>query len=135
MTDELFAMGQTALAAQPFSVLMGATLRVFAPGHAELELPLKPEFAQQHGFAHGGVISYLADNAISFVGGSLLGIDVLTAGYTINYVQPGQGARLIARASVVAATARQAVCRCEVFGERDGQEYLCAAAQGTIVKR
>jgi uncharacterized protein (TIGR00369 family) len=135
MSDDLFAVGQAALAAQAFSILLGTQLTVFEPGRAELSLLVKPEFAQQAGFIHGGVISYLADNALSFVGGSVLGVDVLSAEFKLNFLKPGQGQRLIARASVVSSSRRQAVCRCDIFAERVGQEYLCATALGTIMPR
>ncbi|MGZ6391121.1 MAG: PaaI family thioesterase [Ktedonobacterales bacterium] len=133
--DDLLALGRAVLAAQPFSAHLGTQLTVFSQGQVELVLPFKPEFAQQFGFVHGGVISYLADNAISFAGGSVLGPDVLTAEYKINYVKPARGECLIARASVIASSRRQAVCRCDILAQRDGQEYICAVAQGTIVKR
>lgn len=133
--DDLQSLGTSVLAAQPFSVYMGAELVTFVPGEVEMALPLRPEFTQHHGVIHGGVISYLADSAITFAGGSVLGPDVLTAEYKINYVKPGQGDRLVARATVLASGSRQAVCRCDIFAVRDGREYLCATAQGTIVKR
>lgn len=132
---DLLALGRAVLAAQPFSSHLGTQLAVFSSERVELILPYKPEFAQQFGFVHGGVISYLADNAITFAGGAVLGPDVLTAEYKINYVKPAQGERLIARASVVASSSRQAICRCDILAQRDGQEYICAVAQGTIVKR
>jgi uncharacterized protein (TIGR00369 family) len=135
MSDDLHALGKTVLAAQPFSVLMGAELTAFAPGEVEMILALRSEFAQHHGVIHGGVISYLADSALTFAGGSVLGPDVLTSEYKINYVQPGRGEKLIARGTVIAAGVRQAVCRCDIFAVRDGQEHLCATAQGTIVRR
>ena len=50
---------------QPFSVLVGTTLETIEPGLAQLALPIKPELLQQHGFVHGGVIAYLADNALT----------------------------------------------------------------------
>lgn len=135
MDDELQALGKAVLAAQPFSVFMGVELLDFAQGRVEMALPLRPEFGQQFGFIHGGVISFLADNALTYAGGSVLGPEVLTAEYKINYVKPGQGDRLIARGSVVATSSRQAVCRTDIFAVRDGREYLCATAQGTIVRR
>jgi len=135
MADELLALGQQILAAQPFSVLLGAELVSFTQGQVAMALPLKPEFGQQFGFAHGGVISFMADNALTFAGGSALGPDVLTAEYKINYVKPGRGERLIARSSVVTASSRQAICRCDIFAVREGVEYLCATALGTIAKR
>jgi uncharacterized protein (TIGR00369 family) len=135
MDDELQALGRAVLAAQPFSAFMGVELLDFAPGRVEMALPLRPEFGQQFGFIHGGVISFLADNALTYAGGSVLGPEVLTAEYKINYVRPGQGEKLVSRAIVVATSSRQAVCRADVFAVRDGQEYLCATAQGTIVRR
>jgi uncharacterized protein (TIGR00369 family) len=135
MSDELHALGKQVLAAQPFSVFMGVELIAFAQGYVELALPLRSEFTQQAGFVHGGVISFLADNALTFAGGSVLGPAVLTAEYKINYLKPGQGTQLVARGSVLAAGSRQAVCRCEIFAVHEGQEYLCASAQGTIVRR
>jgi uncharacterized protein (TIGR00369 family) len=91
MPDEMLAFGQSVLASQPFSVLLGAQLTSFAQGNAEIALQIKPEHLQQFGFVHGGVLSLLADNAITFAGGSVLGADVLTAEYKINYVRPAQG--------------------------------------------
>lgn len=127
------AMAQAVLQNQPFSQLLGAELTRFDT-IAELQLALKPEHLQQHGFAHGGVISYLADNALTFAGGLALGDMVLTSEYKIHYVKPGQGRRLIARAEVVSAGRSQAVCRCDVFAvDDDGGEVLCATALGTIV--
>ena len=105
---DLLQLGQRILAEQPFSVLLGAELTAFEPGRAELTLPVRREHLHQHGFVHGGAVSYLADNALTYAGGS-------------------------ARASVLYAGKTQAVCRCDVFAVKDGNEKLCATAQGTIV--
>lgn len=133
--EEFLALGQQVLDSQPFSKLLGARLAVFVPGQVTLMLTMKPEYRQQNGFAHGGVISYLADNALTFAGGSALGIEVLTAEYKINYIRPATGSELIARASLTGNTRRQAVCRCDVYSVTDGEETLVAVAQGTIVAR
>lgn len=131
---ELSRIGQQALDSQPFSGLLGTKLVAFSEKEAVLEIPIRDELLQQNGFVHGGVVSYAADNALAFAGGSALGPSVLTSEYKINYLRPASGQTLRARASVVYASKRQAVCRCEVFavGE-DRSEKLCAAAQGTIV--
>jgi uncharacterized protein (TIGR00369 family) len=129
----MLTMGREVLDSQPFSVLLGARLTAFEPGQVELVVPLRAELLQQHGFVHGGVLSYVADNALTFAGGSALGQRVVTAGYTISYLKPAQGDRLIARATVVATGKRQAVCRCDVFVATSADEYLCAVAQGTIM--
>jgi len=127
-------MGREVLAKQPFSVLLGAELAALSPGKVDLQLALKPEHLQQNGFAHGGIVSYLADNALTYAGGTAMQVPVLTSEFKINYVRPAVGERLIARASAEAVSKTQAVCRCEVFAVKGGAEKLCALAQGTIVR-
>lgn len=135
VSPEVFlAMGRDVLAKQPFSVLLGAELAALSPGQVDLQLALKPEHLQQNGFAHGGVVSYLADNALTYAGGTAMQVPVVTSEFKINYVRPAVGERLIARASAEAVSKTQAVCRCEVFAVKDGAEKLCALAQGTIVR-
>ena len=131
-TDTLLAYARRILSEQPFSVLLGAELLAFGDGRAELRVPLRDDLKQQHGFAHGGVVSYAADNALTIAGGSALGPEVVTSELKINYVRPAIGESIVARANVVHAGKNQAVCRCDVFGVRGGQEYLCATALGTI---
>lgn len=128
-------IGRRVLAAQPFSVLIGAELRELRDGHAELRVPLRPDLLQQDGLAHGGVISYAADNAITFAAGSVLGPGVLTSGSQINYLRPARGQSLIARATVEHAGRSHAVCRCDVFVSDQGEERLCAVTQGTATVR
>ena len=131
---EMLAIGRQVLASQPFSALMGAQLAHFAQGEAVLEVPISDKVRQQHGFVHGGVVSYAADNAITFAGGSVLGPGVVTSEFKINYLRPAVGDKLVARASVLHAGKTQAVCRCEIYTVTKAQETLCAAAQGTIAR-
>jgi uncharacterized protein (TIGR00369 family) len=132
--EQFLAMGREVLAQQPFSVLLGSELAALEPGKVDLQLALKPEHLQQNGFAHGGIVSYLADNSLTFAGGTAMQVPVVTSEFKINYVRPAVGERLIARASADAISKTQAVCRCEVFTVKDGVEKLCALAQGTIVR-
>lgn len=134
MPADLLALGRETLQSQPFSQLLGAQMDVFEPGHAQLSVPVAPQLLQQNGFVHGGVLAYLADNALTYAGGSVLA-PVLTSEFKINYLRPATGAdRLVAVATVVGSGKTQAVCRCDIFLERGGERKLCAAAQGTIRK-
>ena len=126
------AMGREVLASQPFSQLIGAELVALSPGRCELHVPITEAVKQQHGFVHGGVLSYAADNALTYAGGTALRVPVVTAEFKINYLRPAIGERLIARAEAVHTGKSQAVCRCDVFVVKDGEEKLCAVAQGTI---
>ncbi len=130
--SDLLALANQVMAAQPFSVLVGAEITHFGQGKAELSIELCEKHRQQHGFVHGGVLSYAADNALTFAAGSALGPAVVTAEFKINYLRPALGEKLIARASVIHAGKTQAVCCCEVFCVKQHTEYLCAIAQGTI---
>ncbi|MGB0901368.1 PaaI family thioesterase [Halocynthiibacter sp.] len=131
MTD-ILKMGQAILAMQPFSQALGAELTELGEGKAEIRLPLRDDHKQQHGFAHGGVVSYLADNCLTFAAGSRLG-DVLTLEMKINYTRPAKGAVLIARAQVLSHGKRQAVCEAKVYAVENGEEKICAIAQGTVM--
>ena len=131
---EFLALGRQVLSEQSFSVLLGAELTALRPGHCELQVPVRDDLKQQHGFAHGGVVSYLADNALTYAGGTAMRVPVVTAEFKINYLRPAVGERLIARAEAVHVSKSQAVCRCEVFAVADGVEKLCALAQGTIAR-
>jgi uncharacterized protein (TIGR00369 family) len=86
---------------------------------------LTDDLRQQHGFAHGGVLAYLADNALTLAGGFAMGGGVLTADLKLNYVRPAIGQVLIARATVMSAGKTQAVCRGEVIALNEGVERIC----------
>jgi len=126
-------IARMALDEQPFSRWLGTRLTAYAAGSAELALPLSPDFNQQHGVVHGGVVSTMADEGISFAAGSVLGASIMTAEYKINFLRPARGERLIARGRVVSHTQRQAVCTCEVWAVSETGETLCAIAMGTVV--
>jgi uncharacterized protein (TIGR00369 family) len=123
--------GRSILDAQPFSVLIGAELVHLEPGKVELALDVTAQLLQQDGFVHGGVLSYLADNALTFAAGTALGVPAVTSEMKINYLRPAVGHRLIARAVAVHTGKTQSVARCDIFVVKDA-EKLCAVAQGTI---
>ena len=133
LSAEALARGRAVLAQQPFSVLLGARLHALSPGAVELHLPLTEKLHQQYGFAHGGVLGYMADNALTYAGGSAMQVPIVTSELKINYVRPALGELLIARARAVHVGKSQSVCTCDVFVVKDGVERLCAIAQGTIV--
>ncbi|WP_290649171.1 PaaI family thioesterase [Aquisalimonas sp.] len=129
--NDLFEMGRRIFKAQPFSGLIGAELTGLETGKAEISLTIRDELKQQHGYVHGGVLSYMVDNCLTFAGGSTLG-DAVTMEYKVNYVRPAIGEKLVARASVLAAGKTQAVCSCQLLCVTDHDETLVATALGTI---
>jgi uncharacterized protein (TIGR00369 family) len=128
-----FDKGLQVLVSQPFSQLLGTQLRELSKGYAELGLKIREDLKQSYGFVHGGVVSYLADNCLTFAGATLLG-HCVTSEFKINYVMPSIGELLIARSTVLSCALRQAVCECKIHVVRGSESMLVAVAQGTIVK-
>lgn len=131
--NQLEAFAHGIFDAQPFSRFLGAELTAVSADSAEIRIRNRPDLQQQHGFLHGGVISYLADNALTFAGGLALGGDALTAEFKINYAKPATGDIIIARAKTLASTRRQAVCQCSIYAIDGEADRLVAVALGTIV--
>ena len=131
--EELKAFAEKVFVSQPFSQFLGAELTDAGAGTAELTLPIVKDLTQQHGFVHGGVLSYLADNSITFAGGLAFGSNALTSEFKVNYLRPAVGDTLVARAEAKGVGRRQAVCQCEVYAVKGGSETLCAIAQGTVI--
>lgn len=134
MTQVDRALLDDILARQPFSRALGARIVHVETGRVDFRLDLRPDHHQQHGFAHGGVIATLADNAISFAAGTVIG-DLVTVEFKLNYLRPGVGESLIARGVVLSHSPRQAVCRADIHAVSQGTEKLIAAAQGTLAAR
>ncbi len=63
------------LEAQPFSRLLGTSISRIDESGVQLWLDIRDKLRQQSGFIHGGVLSYLADNAITYACGLGLGAD------------------------------------------------------------
>jgi uncharacterized protein (TIGR00369 family) len=134
MMSVTMAQACEVLAAQPFSVLLGTRLADFGPDGVTLELTARPDLRQQHGYLHGGVVSYLIDNAITFAAGAALGPDIVTAAISVDYVRPAVG-DLVARAWVVRAGSGRAVLRCDVSTATAAEPVLCAIGQGSVAVR
>jgi len=114
---------------------IGATLTHLAPGQCEITLPHKPEFTQQHGYIHGGIIGTLGDSAAGYAGYTLMPHDasVLTVEYKMNIMAPGDGERLIARGEVIRAGRSLVIARADVFAVKAGRETLCATLLQTLM--
>jgi len=102
-------------------------------GEAELVLDLRAQMTQHHGFAHGAIVGLMADNACAWAGASVVG-DVVTGGYTINFLRPAQGERLRAKGVVIKPGKRQVIVRADVWAESaDKEPTHVATAQATII--
>ncbi len=115
--------------------LIGARLALVEPGLVEIELPFRPDLAQQHGFFHAGITSTIADSAGGYAAFSLFPADssVLTVEYKINLIAPADGDRLVAIGKVLKPGRTLTVCSLEVDAEKDGTRKPCAVGQQTLI--
>lgn len=126
--------GQQVLAAQPFNDLVGARLVTFNTNEAVLEIDIADRHRQQYGLVHGGVLAYLADNALTFAAGATLGPSIITSGFSVSYLRGSRIGTLRARGSVVHHSRGLAVTKAEITCTDQETHALVAIAQGTVVK-
>lgn len=131
--DSIAYMKKVAVARSGFSAWLDVEPVTVWEGESELLLVMRPEMTQHHGYAHGAIVGLMADNACAWAGASVAG-DVVTGGYTIDFLRPAKGERLRAKGTVIKAGKRQVVVRADVWAESDGEEPVhVAVAQATIV--
>lgn len=131
--DAIAYMKRVAVARSGFSSWLDVEPVTVWEGESELTLTLRPEMTQHHGYAHGAIVGLMADNACAWAGASVAG-DVVTGGYTIDFLRPAKGERLRAKGQVVKAGKRQVVVRADVWAESEGAAPVhVAVAQATIV--
>ena len=115
--------------------LIGARLTTVEPGRVEIELPVRDDLGQQHGFVHGGIVGMIADSAGGYAAFTLMPVDasVLTVEYKVNMIAPAEGELLVARGEVLKPGRSLSVVRADVWARRGGAETRVAAMQQTLM--
>ncbi len=121
---------------QKFMAYIGAEMTALTPGYCEIRVPYRDVLSQQHAYFHGGIMGAIADNAGGYAGYSLMAADdsILTVEYKLNFLAPGAGKALVARARVVKPGRTLTVARADVFALTGEEEKLCATAQITLMR-
>jgi uncharacterized protein (TIGR00369 family) len=115
--------------------LIGAQLAAIEPGRCIIELTVREELTQQHGYVHGGIVGMIADSAGGYAAFSLMPADasVLTVEYKINMLAPAAGERLVATGEVLKPGRSLSIVRADVVALRDGRATRVAAMQQTLM--
>ncbi len=126
---------RSSFARQAAMSLIGARLTTVEPGRCVIELPVRDDLTQQHGFVHGGVVGMIADSAGGYAGFTLMPADasVLTVEYKINMLAPADGDLLIAIGEVLKPGRTLSIVRAEVFGVQGDRRTRVAAMQQTLM--
>jgi uncharacterized protein (TIGR00369 family) len=122
-------------AAQPAMRTLGLSIMTIGPGAAEIAMDYAPEFTQQNGFLHAGVITAGLDNACGMAAFTLMpaGAAILTVEFKTNLLAPAKGERFLFRAQVLKPGRTLTVCEARAFALQDGQENLVASMTGTLM--
>jgi len=115
-----------------FNAWLDVELVAAGNGQVEIALPVRAELLQHHGFVHGGVVGALADIACSWAAATAAG-DIVTSGYTLQFLSPAKAPRLRATATVVKAGKRQVTVEAKIYAEPDDEApKLVAMALASI---
>jgi uncharacterized protein (TIGR00369 family) len=122
-------------AAQKFMVHLGAEMVHVAPGAVDLQLTMRPELTQQHGFFHAGATSSIADSAAGYAALTLFapGFGVLTSEYKINLLNPAKQQVLLARGRVVKPGRTLTIAKADVYGLDEGMQVHVATGLFTLM--
>jgi len=122
-------------ARQNAMALLGARMARVEAGRVEIELPVREDLGQQHGFVHGGIVGMIADSAGGYAAFTLMPADasVLTVEYKVNMLAPAEGELLIARGEVLKPGRTLSIVRADVWARRGDRETRVAAMQQTLM--
>jgi uncharacterized protein (TIGR00369 family) len=115
------------------------TLRIriarLEPGEVDLAMDYAPEYSQQNGFVHAGIITAGLDNACGIAAFTLMpaGSDILTVEFKTNLLAPASGTRFTFRAEVIKPGRTLTISEARAYAERDGAEHLIATMTGTLM--
>ncbi len=115
---------------------LGARLTRVEAGAVDIEVPFRPELAQQHGYFHAGVTSSVVDTACGYAALTLMpeSSEVLTIEFKVNLLAPAVGQALVARGRVVRAGRTITVCQGDAFGVTAEGQVHCATMTATTIR-
>jgi len=118
----------------PYKEYVGFEILHITPGELDARIKLLPYFKRSDGVAHGGITSYLADTVMGLA--ALTMVDskhtVYTAEMKTSFLRFGTGKHLTAKGRVIKSGKGIQFCEAEVYGEKDGEQYLIAKATATM---
>jgi uncharacterized protein (TIGR00369 family) len=114
---------------------LGISIARLEPGEVDLSMAYSPDFTQQNGFVHAGIITAGLDNACGIAAFTLMpaGSDILTVEFKTNLLAPARGERFAFRATVVKPGRTLTFCEGRAYAGHDGAEALIATMTGTLM--
>ena len=114
---------------------LGISIARLEAGEVDLSMSYHPDWTQQNGFVHAGIITAGLDTACGIAAFTLMPVDtdILTVEFKTNLLAPAKGERFFFRAVVVKPGRTLTVCEGRAFAQNDGVENLIATMTGTLM--
>jgi uncharacterized protein (TIGR00369 family) len=122
------------LSGQHFMHLMGFNITEIHAGKIVGEMSLAQKHQQQYGFVHGGVTATILDITMGFAAYTLMpiGKGVVTANISVDYLNPGDGDKIIAVGEVEKPGGKMVFTVGKVYVEKDGVRKQIASARAVM---
>ena len=126
---------RASFARQRVMATLGIEMIHLDAGEVHLAMPPNPDYAQQHGFMHAGIITTALDSACGYAAFTLMAAEaaVLTVEFKTNLLAPASGARFLFRARVVKPGRTLTFCEADALALTGSKEKLVATMTGTLM--
>jgi uncharacterized protein (TIGR00369 family) len=126
---------RASFARQRVMATLGIELVHLDAGEVHLAMPPNPDYTQQHGFVHGGIITTALDSACGYAAFTLMPLDaaVLTVEFKTSLLAPAKGDRFLFRAQVVKPGRTLTFCEAQALALEGTKEKLVATMTGTLM--
>jgi len=97
-------------------------------------IKIRPEYKQQDGFVHAGVIATLADHTAGYSAYTIVpeSMRILTIEFKINYFKPAIGEEIICKSKVINPGKKIIVAESEIFDLIENHERFISKALVTL---
>jgi uncharacterized protein (TIGR00369 family) len=114
---------------------IGARLVKVAPGEVDIDMPVRDDLKQQHGYIAAAIVTAVVDTACGYAAMSLMpaSATVVTVEYKVNFISPARGERLLAHGRVVKPGRTLTVCTGEVYALSNSARKTVAIMLATMV--
>ena len=126
---------RASFARQRVMATLGIEMVHLDAGEVHLAMPPDPDYTQQHGFVHAGIVTTALDSACGYAAFTLMPLDaaVLTVEFKTSLLAPAKGDRFLFRAQVVKPGRTLTFCEAQAFAQEGAKEKLVATMTGTLM--
>jgi len=117
-----------------FPAYLGFQVDNIADGAFKSRLRIHPEYKQQDGFVHAGIIATLADHTAGYAAYTVVpkNTRILTIEFKINFFKPAIGEVLICKSKVISTGKKIIISESKVFVDSEEKESLISKSLVTL---